>query len=330
MVSRMVMRGLDEPERFGFVLLPSFSLMAFSSAIEPLRAANTIAGRELYSWTLISSDGAAVNASNGIDIMPTLSVTDDCPFDYVFVIGGTGSEKVDDPRIINYLRKSNRLGTVLVAVSTAPYLLARAGLLNNRRCTIHWEYLDGFREDYPQLDITDELFEIDRAVATCSGGTAAIDLMLHLIRQAYGHELATHVSEWFLHQQIREQSEHQRMGLRFRIGVSHPKLLSAIQYMEENLEAPIDRAEVADEIGLSTRQLERLFRKYLNTTPRRYYFGLRMQRARILLRQTSLSVLDVALACGFVSASHFAKCYREFFGHSPRRDRIHAPFTDAN
>ncbi len=317
----MTMRGTGDPEQFGFLLLPSFSLMAFSSAVEPLRAANTIAGRKLYEWTMISMDGQAVPASNMIDIMPNTSVATEKRFDYLFIVGGTGAEKIRDPRAINFIRKLSRIGTVIGAVSTAPYLLAYAGLLDNRRCTIHWEYLDGFREDFPYLDISEELFEIDGNVITCSGGTAAIDLLLHLISHSHGHDLATHVSEWFLHKQIREQSEHQRMALRFRVGVSHPKLLSAIQFMEENLETPLDREEIAEAVGLSTRQLERLFRKYLNSTPRKYYFGLRMQRARILLRQTSMSVLDVALACGFVSASHFAKCYREFFGHSPRRDR---------
>jgi transcriptional regulator GlxA family with amidase domain len=317
----MVMRGSGEPEQFGYLLLPSFSLMAFSSAVEPLRAANTIAGKKLYEWTLVSMDGAAVTASNDIDIMPDLSVAIDKRFDYLFVVGGTGAEKIKDPRAINYVRKLSRLGTTIGAVSTAPYLLAHAGLLDNRRCTIHWEYLDGFREDFPHLEITDELYEIDGGIVTCSGGTASIDLLLHMISHSHGHDLATHVSDWFLHKQIREQSEHQRMSLRFRVGVSHPKLLGAIQFMEDNLETPLDREEIAEAVSLSTRQLERLFRKYLNSTPRKYYFGLRMQRARILLRQTSMSVLDVALACGFVSASHFAKCYREFFGHSPRRDR---------
>lgn len=320
----MVMRGSHEPEQFGFLLIPSYSLMAFSSAIEPLRAANVIAGADLYRWTLISMDGGPVSASNGIDIMPHESVTTEKSFDYLVVVGGTGAEKFDDPRAIRFIRKLLRMGTQVIAVSTAPYLLAHGGLLDEKRCTIHWEYLEGFREDFPHLDITDELFEIDGGITTCSGGTASIDLLSHLISHAHGHELATHVSEWFLHKQIREQSEHQRMSLRFRIGVSHPRLLSAIQFMEENLETPLDREEIADNVGLSTRQLERLFRKYLNSTPRKYYFGLRMQRARILLRQTSMSVLDVALACGFVSASHFAKCYREFFGHSPRRDRAPA------
>lgn len=311
-----------EPEVFGFLLLPSFSMMAFSSAIEPLRAANTIAGQELYRWLLLSVDGEAVSTSARIEIMPNASVATEERLDYLFIVGGTGAEKFNDPRAINYVRRLSRMGTIIGALSTASYLLAHAGLLDNRRCTIHWEYLDGFREDFPHLDITDELFEVDGNIITCSGGTASIDMFSHMISHSHGHELAMHVSEWFMHKQIREQSEHQRMGLRFRIGVSHPKLLGAIQAMEDNLETPLDREEIAETVSLSTRQLERLFRKYLNSTPRKYYFGLRMQRARILLRQTSMSVLDVALACGFVSASHFAKCYREFFGHSPRRDRM--------
>lgn len=317
----MSMRRTGDPEQFGFLLLPSFSLMAFASAIEPLRAANTIAGKKLYEWTVLSTDGESVRASNNIDFKADCSVATEREFDYIFVVGGTGAERFKDPKAIGFLRKVSRMGTIVGAVSSAPYLLATAGLLDNKRCTIHWEYLDGFREDFPHLDITEELYEIDGNMITCSGGTASIDLLLYLIGITYGHDLVAHVSEWFLHKQIREQSEHQRMALRFRIGVSHPKLLSAIQFMEENLETPLDREEIAVAVGLSTRQLERLFRKYLQSTPRKYYFALRMQRARILLRQTSMSVLDVALACGFVSASHFAKCYREFFGHSPRRDR---------
>ena len=309
------------PEHFGYLLLPNFSLMAYASAVEPLRAANTIAGKELYRWTVITIDGEPVRTSNGMDVMANADVKSEERFDYLFVIGGTGAEKFKDPRAINFVRRLSRLGTRIGAVSTASYVLANAGLLDNRRCTIHWEYLDGFREDFPHLDITDELYEVDGGIITCSGGTASLDLFLHMISDDHGHDLAAHVSEWFLHKQIREQSEHQRMSLRFRVGVSHPKLLASIQYMEENLETPLDREEIAEAIGLSTRQLERLFRKYLNSTPRKYYFGLRMQRARVLLRQTTMSVLDVALACGFISASHFAKCYREYYGYSPRRDR---------
>eukprot|EP00752_Nemacystus_decipiens_P000256 g256.t1 len=280
------------PQHFGYLMLPNFSLMAFSSAIEPLRAANTLSGRELYRWTLLSADMAPVAASNGIAVMPDRAIGDKQHYDAVIAIGGAGTERVKDPRIISYLRRIARMGAYLGAISTAPYVLAHAGLLDHRSCTIHWEYMDGFREDYPHLDVTDELFEIDGPIFTCSGGTAAIDLMLHMISAQHGHDLAAAVSEWFIHKQIREQSEHQRMALRFRVGVSHPKLLAAIEKMEENLEAPVDREEIAEAVGLSTRQLERLFRKYLNATPRKYYFALRMQRARILLRQTTMSVLE--------------------------------------
>jgi transcriptional regulator GlxA family with amidase domain len=309
------------PQHFGYLMLPNFSLMAFSCAVEPLLAANILAGRPLYRWTLLSVDGQPVTASNAIAVMPQASIADENHFDAVISIGGTGAERIKDPRILGYLRRIARMGTHLGAISTAPYVLAHAGLLDNRRCTLHWENVDSFREDYPEIDVSEELFEIDGPIFTCSGGTASIDLMLHLIGAQHGHELAAAVSEWFIHKQIREQGENQRMALRFRLGVSHPKLLAAIARMEDNLETPVEREEIAESVGLSTRQLERLFSKYLNATPRKYYFSLRMQRARILLRQTSMSVLDVALACGFVSASHFAKCYRDHYGHSPRTDR---------
>lgn len=309
------------PQKIGYLLLPNFPLMAFSSAIEPLRAANTLAGSALYQWDLLSIDGRPVSASNGITIMPDGMLEPDPAHQTVYVVGGAGSEHVRDPKVINWLRRISRMGVQIGAVSSAQYVLARAGLLDGRRCTIHWEYIDTFREEYPDLNVTDELFEIDGPIITCSGGTAAIDLMLHMIAANHGHGLAARVSEWYIHTQIREQSDHQRMSLRSRIGVSHPKLLAAIAFMEENLETPMDRDDIADAVDLSTRQLERLFRKHLNNTPRRYYFALRMNRARHLLRRTSLSVLDVALACGFVSASHFAKCYREHFGQSPKRDR---------
>ncbi|MFD1379776.1 GlxA family transcriptional regulator [Fodinicurvata halophila] len=204
---------------------------------------------------------------------------------------------------------------------TASYILAKAGLLEGYSCTIHWENLAGFVEDFPELDVTNELFEIDRHRFTCAGGTAALDMMLNVISLQHGHELAAAVAEQFLHERIRDQNDHQRMSLPARLGVRHPKLLSVISTMERHLEEPLSRAQLAREAGLSTRQLERLFRKYLSRSPARYYLELRLNRARLLLLQTNLSVIDVALACGFVSASHFSKCYRDFFGRTPRKER---------
>ncbi len=308
-------------QRLGILLLPQFSFIALSASIEPYRAANDISGETLYSWTIISADGEPVRGSNGIPVVPQASVTTEDKFDAVIVVAGGAVENFHDPGTFAYLRRCPRMGTSVIAVSTAPYVLARAGLLDDRRCTIHWEHMDAFKEDFPHVDVTDELYEIDGPITTCSGGTAGLDLMLHLITERHGHALAATISEWFMHPKIRDRSEHQRMTLRQRVGVSHPKLLAAIELMEDNLEAPLEREDLAEAVNLSTRQLERLFRKYLGSSPRKYYFGLRMLRARALLRQTTMSVLDVALACGFVSASHFAKCYREHFGDSPRSDR---------
>ncbi len=214
-----------------------------------------------------------------------------------------------------------RRGADLGAICTASHILARAGLLDHSRCTIHWENLPSFCEDFPEIEVTTELFEIDRNRFTCSGGTAAIDLMLNMIGRQYGHELAAQVADQFMHERIRDQHDRQRMSLPARLGVRHPKLLSVISLMEENLEEPMGRGQLARGAGLSTRQLERLFRKYLNRSPARYYLELRLNKARLLLLQTNMSVIDVALACGFVSASHFSKCYRDFYGRTPRRER---------
>ena len=165
------------------------------------------------------------------------------------------------------------------------------------------------------------MFEIDRNRFTCAGGTAAIDMMLNVISRQHGHELAAAVADQFMHERIRDQHDHQRMSLLVRLGVRHPKLLSVIEVMEKNLEEPLNRIDLARDAGLSTRQLERLFRKYLNRSPARYYLELRLDKARLLLLQTNMSIIDVALACGFVSASHFSKCYRDFYGRTPRKER---------
>jgi len=223
--------------------------------------------------------------------------------------------------VFSWLRRLDRKGINIGALCTGSHVLARAGLLEGYRCTIHWENITGFIEEFPGIEITNELFEIDRNRFTCSGGTAALDMMLNLIGRQHGHELAAAVSEQFIHERIRDEHDHQRMALTARLGVRHPKLIQVIKLMEQHLEEPLDRAALAQRVRLSTRQLERLFGKYLGRSPARYYLELRLNRARLLLLQTNMSVIDVALACGFVSASHFSKCYRDFFGKTPRKER---------
>ena len=309
------------PQQIGFHLVPRFSLMSFASAIEPLRSANRLAGDTLYEWRIFAEDTDPVPASNGIAVVPERPLAEVDRFPALILCSGTGTEDYSDDRLYGQLRRLARNGAQVGGLSGAPLLLARAGLLGDRRCTLHWEHIPGFVEEFPDIEVTDDLFEIDGPIFTCAGGSASMDMMLHMITLQHGHDLAAAVSEQFIHDRIREPTDRQRMALRMRIGHSHPKLVAAIAFMEDNLENPAPPPQLARSVGLSSRQLERLFRKYMGCTPARYYLDLRLKRARALLRQTTLSVLDVAVACGFASASHFSKRYRDLFGQSPRSDR---------
>tara|TARA_B100000676_G_scaffold272437_1_gene290441 strand:+ start:14575 stop:15525 length:951 start_codon:yes stop_codon:yes gene_type:complete len=309
------------PETFTFFLVPNFSMMAFTAAVEPLRSANRMSGAELYTWSIVSRDGQPVQASNGLEVVAQHSIENIERCDTLLICSGIDAHRFDDRPTMAWLRKIARQGGVVGSLCTGTHLLARAGLLGSYRCTIHWEDLDTFAEDHPELEVTDEIFEIDRNRITCSGGTASLDLMLHMITLQHGAELAGKVSEQFIHERIRESHDHQRMALQSRVGVSDPKLLAAIGEMEENLEEPLPLPDIADAVHLSTRQLERLFKKYLGRTPSHHYRELRLHHARLMLIQGSASILSVALAAGFVSASHFSRRYREYFGRTPREER---------
>ena len=312
------------PQQIGFLLLNEFSMLAFASALEPLRAANRQSNRDLFNWVIANPGGTVAIASNGVEVRAAgdLTILQECRM--VFVCAGVNVRSNTDRNVLNLIRRLDRNGAVIGAICTGTYVMAAAGLLDGRRCTIHWENIDGLSEEFPELEITNDLFEVDGTRVTCSGGTASLDMMLNLITQAHGAALAAEISDQFIHDRIREPTDRQRMELRSRLGVSHPKLLAVVKTMEDNLEEPLAQTDIARMTNLSTRQLERLFRKYLNTTPTRYYLNLRLARARHLLRQTSMSILSVALACGFVSASHFSKCYRECYGCTPRAERAPA------
>lgn len=315
------------PERFAFVLIPNFSLIAFASALEPLRLVNRQIGRELYSWQIVSQDGNPVRASNGVVVAVDQNVADvrlspGGTNPTVILCSGAGAEHFHDRELFGWLRRADRAGATVGALCTGAHVLARAGLLKDYKCTIHWENLPGFIEDFPEIEVAADLFEVDRNRLTCSGGTAALDLMLHLIAEKHGHEVATKVSEQCLLDRIRQSHDHQRMPYRVRLGVHNPKLINAIEMMESNIEEPLNQEMLARYIGLSRRQLERLFRKHLGRTPAQYYLELRLERARHLLYQTSMPIMNVAFACGFVSASHFSTCYRQKYGRTPRAERV--------
>lgn len=311
----------DEPREIGFLLLPEFAMMAFFAAVEPLRIANRCSGRRLYRWSIYSEDGRPVAASNGMTLLTDAAIGPAAFAPTVLVCSSFNHDTHTSAAMLQWLRRLARRGAVLGGIDTGAFLLARAGLLEGHRVTLHWESIPAFRELYPGIETTAELYEIDRQRLTSSGGTATMDLMLRFIAGEHGAELATAVSEQLIHQRVRSKSDHQRMTLAARLGVHNPTVLRAIEFMTANLEQPASVVEVAAHCGISQRQLERLFADQLDAGPNGYYLRLRLEHARELLRDTDRSVLEVALACGFGSSASLSRAYRRRYGLPPSRDR---------
>lgn len=308
------------PSRFLFVLLENFTLLSFASAVEALRIANRAAGQELYTWAFLG-ESEVVRCSAGTAFKVDMGLVETQRDDTVVVCGGIEVAAATTRGILNWLRKESRRGARIGGLCTAGYTLARAGLLEGRRATIHWENHDSFAEEFEGVELTKSVFVMDGNRFTTAGGTASIDLMLKIIAEDHGEELAGAVADQLIYTTIRTDQDTQRLSTPTRIGVRHPKLSQVIQMMEANIEEPISPALLAQDVGLSTRQLERLFRRYLDRSPKRYYMELRLQKARNLLMQTDMSVINVALACGFASPSHFSKCYRAQYLTTPYRER---------
>ncbi len=309
------------PETVGFVLAPRFSLLAFVCAVEPLRVANRLAQRELYRWETISLDGEPVVASNGMSVLADCTLSDRVAYTLILICAGFDPESLYDPRLVKWLRGRDRAGVPLGAIDTGSFVLAYGGLLNDRRATTHWESLECFRSQFPKVTAVPGLFVVDRSRFTCAGGTAALDMMLHVVRLRHGHRLAAAVAEQFIHTRMREPKEHQRMRARERQGISDPWLVKIIELMEANLEEPLSIRELCQAAKISQRRCERAFRLQLQMSPRRYYLDLRLQRARSFLQYTNLTVFDTAVACGFRGMPHFSRSYKAWAGKTPTIDR---------
>ena len=309
-------------QSIGFLLLDKFTLMSLASAVEPLRMANQLTGRALYRWHTFSLGGAPVWASDGLPITPDADWKNPSVADTVIVCGGVGIQSVITREHITWLQALSRQSKRLGGVCTGSWALAKAGLLDGYECSVHWEFLAAMQEAFPRVGVSTSLFTLDRNRFTSSGGTAPLDMMLHLIGRDHGRELCAAISEMFVYERIRSQQDHQRVPLKHVLGTHQPKLQEIVALMEANLEEPIDLDKLAEYVDLSRRQLERLFQKYVQCTPSRYYLRLRLIRARQLLKQTSMSIVELAYVCGFVSTPHFSKCYREYFGVPPSDERF--------
>ncbi|MDR9393483.1 MAG: GlxA family transcriptional regulator [Roseovarius sp.] len=313
--------GQTPPQRFVFVLMEDFTLLSFAAAVECLRIANRMAGRTLYEWVVSGDAEEVITCSSGARFHLDTGLGEFTRDDILLLCGGSHIQKATTKRLLNWVRREARRGLRIGGLCTAAYTMAKAGLLDGKSATIHWENHDSFSEEFLEVELTKSVFVVDGARMTTAGGTSSIDLMLKLIADDHGEKLANEVADQLIYSSIRTDQDTQRLSVPTRIGVRHPKLSQVIQMMESNIEEPISPSILAKEVGMSTRQLERLFRRYLNRSPKRYYMELRLQKARNLLMQTDMTVINVALACGFASPSHFSKCYRSHYNTTPYRER---------
>ncbi|WP_306117803.1 MULTISPECIES: GlxA family transcriptional regulator [unclassified Roseitalea] len=311
-----------------FLLAPNFTMVAFSAAIEALRLANRVAGFRAYDWRLVSETGEPARASNGVLVAVDGAIADERALlatprraSLVLVCGGVEIERNTTGAMTGFVREVHARGVAVGGLCTGAYVIASAGLLSGRRCAIHWENLPGFAELFPDAEVYADLYEIDGDIHTCAGGTATLDMMLALIGRDLGEEAVNRICEQLLTDRVREAGDRQRLPLRARLGVHNGRVLEIIELMEANLAEPLSLLEIADRVRLSRRQIERLFRQEMGRSPARYYLEIRLDHARNLLLQSAMPVVEVAVACGFVSASHFSKCYREAYAKSPLQER---------
>ena len=310
----------DDSETIGILLIEGYPIIPFSCLVDTLRSANRLSGRTLFRWEYFAPDTTAVSASCGIEV-PTQALNTAKDLDTLFIVAPNTAQNFEHAATLKCLQTLDRQQVKLGSASSGSFILARAGLLDDYRCTIHWENIPVFKELYPQLDVAFTLYEINDRRLTCSGGTAALDMMLKVVEDTHGSKLAKQISQQFQHDRIRTEIDSQQMADRIDLAMNAPRLIDVINLMENNIEVPLPLPSIANRCKLSLRQIERLFHKYRGLTPSQYYLSLRLLHAKQLLLNTNRSVIDISIATGFETQSYFTACYRKHFGSSPRNHR---------
>ncbi|MCR4265046.1 GlxA family transcriptional regulator [Nitratireductor sp. ZSWI3] len=311
------------PITYAILAFPGFPMMAFGSVIEPLRAANVLAKRKCYEWTVVGASPGPVRASNGVTISPDEYAGNNPRADRIVVCSGGDADHVTADEAVHWIRRSLRAGAELGAVADGAFFLARAGFLAGHACTLHWTSQSSFAEAFPDVELRRDLYVIDRKRFTSAGGVGSLDMMLDIIGRDFGTELASGVAEWFVHSPLRSSVDRQLMPVRLRTGVRDELVLSAIAIMEEEVEERLAMSRLAARLKVSADRLERAFRAELGVSPNSYYRRLRLKRAADLLAHSSITVREVALACGFQNMSSFARAFKDAYGHTPRQTRKH-------
>ena len=308
-------------QHFLFALVEEFTLLAFSCAVEPLRIANLVSGGELYRWSFASANGKTATSSSGAVILVHHQFDDLPRCDRLFVMSGINMDRQDTRSLLAALRRERSRGTQIGALCSGAYVLAKAGFLDGMQAAIHWEYHDSFMEEFPDVNLVRNVFVADAKFMTASGGTATADMMLHLIERDHGYDLSVAVADQMVYNAVRNVTAAQRVSLQSRNGMRNEHLAKAIEIMRDRIDHPISPSEIARDLGITVRQIQRLFGRYLNASPKKYFMEMRLERARHLLLQTEAPITEVALACGFENLGHFSRIYRAAYGVSPTMQR---------
>lgn len=304
-----------------FLLLPEYTMVALFSAIETLRVANRMAEKRVFEWELLNEDGEPVEACNQLSLLQGKKISSEEIPNNIIVCSSYNPETHIRPETIQWIQKASRAGAFLGSVDTGCYLLAESGLLKGKTVSLHWEAAPAFSEDFPNINVSNEIFELSDNLMTCAGGTAALDMMIHVVQKLLGQEIALKVCDQFIKNGIRQKSDKQRLDLASRLNIHHPRLLNVISLMEANIEEPLSPSDLAEHAHISVRQLQRLFKTYFDTSPSCYYLNLRLERAQNLLRESRLSIAEIGVACGFNSGPHFTTSYKNHFNLSPSEER---------
>lgn len=304
---------------YAFILVPGFTLLAFASAVEPLRIANQLSQQPLYRWRLMSETGEAVVSSSGIPVGVDGPIALQDKATRLFVCAGNPQMAAAEPAVVAAVQRHHRFGGSVGGICTGAVALAKAGLVEGRRFTLHWENQPGFVETFPNLLPSVNRFEADGPVLTCGGGAASTDMMLSIIAEDHGGAFAAMVSEMCLRTVMPGVNAEQRSSTAALMSSRNPVLVATVTLMNRHLDEPLSMDELAAAAGYSRRHLERLFREAVGKTPGEFYRGLRLDRGRNLLSTTDLTLMEVAMACGFSTVSHFSKSFRARFGVAPTK-----------
>lgn len=305
-----------ETRHYAFLLLDSFTQVSFSCAMEPLRLANLAAGLPRYSWQTMSLDGAPVRSSSGTTICVDGPLQELGSKDTLVIVGGFRAPPATSAKLLPALRKLHAHGVKMFGICGGVVSLAAAGLLDGLECAVDWQRLGSFQEQFPRVKATEKVFVLGK-LPTAASGVSSTDLMLQIIGVQSGGDVASQVGEMLSYGAARLPNARQQVSVRALIGVRNEVISGAIQLMQDNIDNVLAVSDIGAQLGVSVRQIERLFARYLKESPGRYYTRLRLERARGLLRDTNLPVIEISVACGFSGASHFSKIYRKQFGNSP-------------